>query len=132
MKASSAALALALALAFVAAPFPASCADDGDSAAWNGVWTAAGTLFSVEVTISDGRVELRQLESLGLEWSSGAGVVAGASLEIPVEHAGVSGLIEARLQDAATAIVFTRSCLPEYRVVCVLAKDRRAVFRKAE
>jgi len=99
---------------------------------WNGVWTAEGTLFSVEITVLDGHVELRQLESLGFEWSAGNGKVAGSVLEIEVDYAGVSGIIEARLQDPATAVVSARSCLPEYRVVCALARDRQATFRKAD
>lgn len=97
---------------------------------WNGVWNAEGTLFSVEVTVVDGRVELRQLESLGFRWSSSAGTVAGSILEIEVDYAGVSGVIRARLEDANTAIVFARSCMPDFMVVCVLARDRQARFRK--
>jgi len=99
---------------------------------WNGVWIAEGTLFSVAVTVVGGRVELRQLESLGFEWSADNGKVAGAVLEIEVDYAGVSGIIEARLQDAATAVVSARSCLPDYRVVCALARNRQATFRKVE
>ena len=97
---------------------------------WNGVWNAEGTLFSVEVTVVGGRVELRQLESLGFQWSSSAGTVAGSILEIEVDYAGVSGVIRARLEDANTAIVFARSCMPDFMVVCVLARDRQARFRK--
>lgn len=97
---------------------------------WNGVWNAEGTLFSVEVTVADDRVELRQLESLGFQWSSSAGRVAGSILEIEVDYAGVSGVIRARLEDANTAIVFARTCMPDFMVVCVLARDRQARFRK--
>lgn len=97
---------------------------------WNGVWAAEGTLFSVEVTVTDGRVELRQLESLGFQWASSAGKVAGSILEIEVDYAGVSGVIRARLEDANTAIVFAHTCMPDFMVVCALAKNRQATFRK--
>ncbi len=97
---------------------------------WNGVWNAEGTLFAVEVTVADDRAELRQLESLGFQWSSSAGRVAGSILEFEVDYAGVSGVIRARLEDPRTAIVFARSCMPDFMVVCVLAKGRQARFRK--
>ena len=97
---------------------------------WNGVWAAEGTLFSVEVTVTDDRVELRQLESLGFQWASSAGRVAGSILEIEVDYAGVSGVIRARLEDANTAIVFAHTCMPDFMVVCALAKNRQATFRK--
>ena len=109
---------------------PAVQAAEDFSEYWNGVWTAAGTLFSVEVTVENDRVQLRQIESLGFQWSSREGAASGNILEFEVDYAGVSGVIQARLEDATTAIVFTRTCLPDYMVVCVLAKDRQAVFRK--
>lgn len=120
----------ALALALLLALAPQARAAEEYARYWNGVWNAEGTLFSVEVTLADGRVELRQLESLGFQWSSSAGRVAGSILEIEVDYAGVSGVIRARLEDANTAIVFAHACMPEFMVVCALAKGRRARFRK--
>lgn len=119
-----------LTLALLLALDPQARAAEDYAQYWNGVWNAEGTLFSVEVTVVDGRVELRQLESLGFQWSSSAGTVAGSILEIEVDYAGVSGVIRARLEDANTAIVFARSCMPDFMVVCVLARDRQARFRK--
>ncbi len=126
------ALVLLFGLLTKAATTAADAGEADYSPSWNGVWTAEGTLFSVEITVAGGRVELRQLESLGFEWSAGNGRVAGSVLEIEVDYAGVSGIIEARLQDAATAVVFARSCLPDYMVVCVLSRNRQATFRKAD
>lgn len=126
MRVSVRVLTLALLLALGS---PARAAEDY-AQYWNGVWNAEGTLFSVEVTVVGGRVELRQLESLGFQWSSSAGTVAGSILEIEVDYAGVSGVIRARLEDANTAIAFARSCMPDFMVVCVLARDRQARFRK--
>ncbi len=97
---------------------------------WNGVWAAEGSLFAVEVTVTDGNVELRQIQSLGFQWSSSTGTVAGSILEVEVAYAGVSGVIRARLENPGTAVVSARTCLPEFMVVCALARDRRAVFRK--
>ena len=126
------ALLLLFGLVTTAATTAAKAGEADYSQYWNGVWTAEGTLFSVAVSVVGSRVELRQLESLGFEWSADNGRVAGAVLEIEVDYAGVSGIIEARLQDAATAVVSARSCLPDYRVVCALARNRQATFRKAE
>lgn len=110
---------------------PAAAAEEDYSAWWNGVWTAEGTLFSVAVRVEDGRVEIRQIESLGFQWASGNGSISGASLLLEIEYAGVRGMIEARLEGPDRAVVFARSCLPDYMVVCVLARGRQAVFRKA-
>ncbi len=110
---------------------PAAAAGDDDSSWWNGVWIAEGTLFSVAVSVEDGRAEVGQIESLGFQWTSGNASVSGASLRMEVEYAGVSGIIEARLEEPGRAVVFARSCLPDYMVVCVLARGRQAVFRKA-
>ena len=119
-------LALALLLHFSLA---AESAED-HSAFWNGVWIAEGALFSVEVAVKDGSVDIRQIESLGFQWSSSAGSVSGAILEFEVNYAGVSGVIRARLEEANKAIVFARTCQPDFMVVCLLAKDRQAIFRK--
>ena len=54
-----------LTLALLLALGPQARAAEDYAQYWNGVWNAEGTLFSVEVTVVDGRVELRQLESLG-------------------------------------------------------------------
>ena len=56
--------------------------------------------------------------------------MAGSILEIEVDYAGVSGVIRARLEDANTAIVFARTCMPDFMVVCALARNRQATFRK--
>ena len=119
-----------LTLALLLALGPQARAAEDYAQYWNGVWNAEGTLFSVEVTVEDGRVELRQLESLGFQWSSSTGRVAGSIMEFEVDYAGVSGVIRARLEDANTAIVFARTCMPDFMVVCVLARDRQARFRK--
>ena len=120
----------ALTLALLLALAPQARAAEDCARHWNGVWNAEGTLFTVEVTVAEGRVELRQLESLGFQWSSSAGRVAGSILEFEVDYGGVSGVIRARLEDANTAIVFARSCAPDFMVVCALAKGRQARFRK--
>ncbi len=120
----------ALAALALSCLLPSARAAEDQARYWNGVWTAEGTLFSVAVTVEDGRVELRQLESLGFQWSSSAATVAGSVLEIEVAYAGVSGVVRARLEDANTAVVFARSCMPDFMVVCLLARDRQAVFRK--
>ncbi|MEQ8953015.1 MAG: hypothetical protein RL120_02705 [Gammaproteobacteria bacterium] len=98
---------------------------------WDGTWTVEGTLFTIRVSVDNGIMEVEQVESLGFEWSSTDGVVNGNVVEVAVEYAGVTGIIQAELIDPNTAIAFAKTCLPDFMVVCVLARDRQAVFRKA-
>jgi len=101
-----------------------------ESAAWNGQWLAEGTLFRIEVTVDAELIEIAEVESLGFVWSSQSGEIDGNVANIPVSYGGVSGIIQAQLIDASTAVAFAASCEPEFMVVCVLAKDRQAIFRK--
>ena len=105
-------------------------AQDDYAGAWDGTWIAEGTLFTIRVAVSNGAMTITQVESLGFEWSNQAGVVNGDVVEVEVQYAGVSGIIQAQLVDEDTAIAFAKTCLPDFMVVCVLAKDRQAVFRR--
>ena len=97
---------------------------------WNGKWIAEGSLFQIAVEVKDNQMRVTQVESLGFEWSSEPGKITGDMVQLEIAYAGVSGVIQAELVDANTAIAFAASCLPEFMLVCVLARDRRAVFRK--
>ena len=120
---------LLLALKPVAPAFAQS--DQADqSQLWNGKWIAEGSLFQIAVEVEDNQMRLTQLESLGFEWSSEPGKVAGDTVQLPIAYAGVTGVIQAELVDANTAIAFAASCLPEFMLVCAFSRDRRAVFRK--
>jgi len=77
-------------------------------------------------------MKIRQIESLGFEWTNSDGVVEGNIARVEVEYAGVSGIIQVELIDANTAVAFAATCTPEFMVVCALAKDRQAVFRRVE
>lgn len=102
------------------------------SAYWNGVWNAEGTLFTIGVSVEDKVMEVEQIESLGFLWTSKNGSIEGNVVRVEVEYAGVSGIIQAELIDPNTAIAFAATCLPEFMLVCALAKDRQAVFRRVE
>ena len=102
------------------------------SAYWNGVWNAEGTLFTIGVSVEDSVMEVVQIESLGFLWTSKNGSIEGNVVRVEVEYAGVTGIIQAELIDPNTAIAFAATCLPEFMVVCALAKDRQAVFRRVE
>lgn len=97
---------------------------------WEGEWVAEGTLFRIAVSVENAELSVTQIESLGFVWSSGAGEVDGSVMRIPVQYAGVTGLVQAELVDAQTAVAFAASCMPEFMVVCALAQDRQAVFKK--
>lgn len=100
------------------------------SAHWGGTWVVEGTLFSIAVTIKDEEFKVRQIESLGFEWSSKNGSIDGNVVTVEIEYAGVTGTIQAELLDPNTAVAFAATCLPDFMVVCMLSKDRQAVFRK--
>ncbi len=99
---------------------------------WNGKWIADGSLFMIDVSVESNVLKVRQIESLGFVWTSQNGKIEGNVAQVVVEYAGVKGIIQAELVDANTAILFAATCLPEYMVVCALAKDRQAIFKKVE
>ena len=100
------------------------------SSVWNGEWIAEGTLFRIEVQVSESVMEVVEIESLGFVWTSEAGEIEGNIARVPVNYGGVSGIVQAELVDNTTAVAMAATCMPEFMVVCALAKDRRAIFRK--
>ena len=100
------------------------------SAHWDGTWVVEGTLFSITVAIEDEEFRVGQVESLGFEWTSKNGKLDGNVVTVEIEYAGVAGKIQAELVDPNTAVAFAATCLPDFMVVCMLAKNRQAVFRK--
>ena len=108
---------------------PANAQEDL-SAHWDGIWVVEGTLFSIAVAIENEEMKVRQVESLGFEWSNQNGKVEGNVVTVEVEYAGVVGTIQAELINANTAVAFAATCLPDFMVVCMLSKDRQAIFRK--
>ena len=100
------------------------------SAHWEGIWVANGTLFSIAAAIEKEEFRVVQLESLGFEWSSENGKIDGKVVTIEIKYAGVTGTIQAELVDPNTAVAFAATCLPNFMVVCMLSKNRQAVFRK--
>ncbi len=111
---------------------PATQGANDLSSHWNGTWIAEGTLFKVAVLAEDGMLKVTQLESLGFKWSNEDGVIDGNIARLSVDYAGVKGVIQAELVAPDRAIVIAARCTPEFMVVCVLAKNRQAVFRKIQ
>jgi len=97
---------------------------------WDGLWIAEGTLFSIAVAIENEEFRVQQVESLGFEWNSKNGKAIGNVVTVEIEYAGVAGTIQAELVNPNTAVAFAATCLPDFMVVCMLSKDRQAVFRK--
>jgi len=97
---------------------------------WNGEWIAEGTFFRIEVQVSESVMEVVEIESLGFVWTSEAGEIEGNIARVPVNYGGVSGIVQAELVDNTTAVAMAATCMPEFMVVCALAKDRRAIFHK--
>ena len=97
---------------------------------WNGEWVAEGTIFRIRVEIEGSRLVVHQIESLGFDWTNETGEIEGNVATINVKYAGVEGVIQAEFLDETTASVFAASCAPDYMVVCLLAKDQKAIFKK--
>ena len=110
--------------------FASTHAQEDLSAHWDGLWVVEGTLFSIAVAIENEELKVQQVESLGFEWTNQNGKVDGNVVTVEIEYAGVAGTIQAELVDPNTAVAFAASCLPDFMVVCLLSKDRQAVFRK--
>ena len=130
-KRLSAIVLLLLALSATAATHAQSDQAPADSR-WEGQWRAEGTLFEIRVNVTDGVMTVGEVESLGFVWTSEAGEVTGNIARIPVSYGGVSGIVQAELVDASTAVAVAASCMPEYMVVCALARNQQAVFRKTD
>lgn len=107
-----------------------SSAQEIDESIWEGNWVADGTLFQIQVEVENGIMKLHQVESMGFIWTSTDGEVDGNILRVEVEYAGVTGIVQAELVDNETAVAFAATCVPDFMVVCALAKDRQAVFIK--
>lgn len=99
---------------------------------WNGVWNAEGTLFTIAVEVTEGIMEVTKIETMGFEWSNEDGQVEGNIVTVKVEYAGVTGVIQAELLDPDTAVAFADICMPDFMVVCALAKGRQAIFRRVQ
>ncbi|MEX0964554.1 MAG: hypothetical protein WDZ52_11005 [Pseudohongiellaceae bacterium] len=115
---------------FLALLIPNLQAQEDLSSYWDGVWVAEGTLFKIAVEIADEKLKLTQIESLGFEWTNEDGQIDGNIVTVDIEYAGVSGTIQAELLSPDTAIAIAATCLPDFMVVCMLSKDRQAVFKK--
>ena len=107
-------------------------AQDDLSPHWNGVWNAEGTLFTMGIQVENDILKVTQIESMGFEWTNQDGKIEGNIVQVEIEYAGTIDIIQAELIDANTVVAFALSCTPEYMVVCLLAKDRRAIFKKVE
>jgi len=96
----------------------------------NGEWVAEGTIFRVRLEIDGSRVIVHQLESMGFDWTNEIGQLEANIATISVEYAGVKGIIKAEFFDETTASVSAASCIPDFMVICLLAKDQKAIFKK--
>lgn len=100
--------------------------------AWEGRWVAQGTLFQVGITINESVIAVNEVESLGFVWNSGEGQVNGNVARIPVQYAGVKGIVRVELVNANTAVAIAASCMPDFMVVCALARGRQAIFKRVQ
>jgi len=99
---------------------------------WNGTWLADGTLFSIAVTVTDNEFKVEELQSLGFVWTAKLGNVHGNRATIEVTYLGATAIIIAELTGEGTAIAYADTCLPDFMVVCALAKNRQAAFSRIE
>lgn len=107
-------------------------AQESQQLQWNGEWIVDGTFFKIGVEAKDGMLIVTPIESMGFEWASSNGKIEGNTATVEVAYAGVTGIIAVELLDNNTARAWALKCEPEFMVVCALAKDRQAVFLRAE
>lgn len=110
--------------------FSQTLAQEDLSSHWEGDWVVEGTLFRIGIEVEDDLLTVRQIESMGFQWSSKNGRIDGNIATVEVEYAGATGRIQAELLSPDTAVAFAASCLPDFMVICLLAKDQQAVFKK--
>lgn len=108
----------------------ASTARGQSQAQWNGEWIAEGTLFRIGVFVENNVMQVTQIESMGQVWTNEDGEVEGNIVRVKVDYMGATGIIQAELVDANTAVAFAASCAPEFMVVCALSKGRQAIFKR--
>ena len=87
-----------------------------------------GTLLSVAVTARNGVFQVDEVQSLGFVWSATPGMVDGDRARLDVQYAGASAVLVARLVEDGVAVVEAARCVPEFMVVCLLAKGQQATF----
>lgn len=121
---------IVLALLLTLIPRAHAQAPEDLSRHWAGEWLVEGTLFRIGVEVEGDTMTIRQIESLGFLWTSGNGRIDGNVATVEVEYAGVTGMIQAELVGPSTAVAFAATCLPDFMVVCLLARDQQAVFLK--
>ena len=107
-------------------------AQQADETTWNGNWIGEGTIFEIRVAVTNGIMQIHQIESMGFIWTSKDGTVEENIARVEVEYAGATGIIQAELVDKETAVAFAASCDPDFMVVCVLAKNQQAIFKKID
>ncbi|HBP98860.1 MAG TPA: hypothetical protein DD672_00075, partial [Gammaproteobacteria bacterium] len=102
-----------IALIICCLPFAAS-AQQLNQTDWDGEWLAEGTLFRIGVKVEDGILKVSQLESMGQVWNNEDGEIDGNVAKVKVDYAGASGIIQAELINADTAVLFAASCQPDF------------------
>ncbi len=107
-----------------------AAAQNQSEAQWNGEWIAEGTLFRIGVLVENNMMQVTQIESMGQVWTNEDGEVEGNVVRVKVDYMGATGIIQAELLDANTAVAFAASCAPEFMVVCALSKGRQAIFKR--
>lgn len=102
----------------------------GLESAWAGVWATQDSPFVIKVTRSGNQFMVESIESMGLEWEAGNGIINGDSATIDVEYQGVYSRVLVQLMDATTAVARAMSCQPDYHVICALVRNQQAQFNK--
>lgn len=102
--------------------------EEPSAADWNGIWLAQGTLFSVAVNAGNSEFRVEEVQSLGFLWTSEPGSVNADLATFQVTYAGATATLQAQLTGDDVAVVEAINCVPEYMVVCALAKGQTALF----
>ena len=99
---------------------------------WNGHWTADAFPIVVRTRASEGALVIEPVRPDGQQWRVTDGRIAQRSATVQAQYRDVIATIRIRLRDENTAIVSAESCEPEFHVICTLARNQQAVFRRAD
>lgn len=104
----------------------------GSDGLWNGHWIADAFPIAVRTRASESSLSIEPVRPDGQQWRVTGGRIERRTATVQARYRDVVATIRIRLRDEDTAIVSAESCEPEFHVICTLARNQQALFRRAE
>lgn len=107
-------------------------AENAGDSLWNGHWIADAFPIVVRTRASQGALAIEPVRPDGQQWRVTGGRIERRTATVQARYRDVMATIRIRLRDEDTAVVSAESCEPEFHVICTLARNQQALFRRAE